>query len=950
MAGNPKPKVIWYRGGREVPSYRYIQIEGGRLTIQGVQDSDAGSYTCVAQNIAGRDFGNINLDVGSLPTIVPTPETIRVNIERSITLQCRAIGHPIPKITWHRHGIPIAKMGSRVKILPDGSLLINNAQTDDQDRYTCTAKNIFGQQDKTTMLMVTGLISPVLGHVPPEEQLVEGKDLRLSCVVVLGTPKPTLKWFKDGLPLQPSDTVIIEGGGSGVLLRRGNPRDEGRYTCAAISPAGNATLNVNVQLIRKPIIEDTGVQDFVVSLGESIDIPCKVSGKPPPKITWSLDGKPLAAIGHEYTVLADNTLRIHRANNNHIGKYVCTASNAAGESEHAASLNVLSAPIIAPGQISYNLIQGNSITLPCEVKGEPQPKITWYLNEEIFTEGIVNQDGSLTIPSADELHRGHFKCVAENEVGIDERIVILTVHTAPTIEGSGQVKTIVVNVNETAVLPCPARAQPPPTRAWSYEGDRLYPGYTHGSEIRFTSDGSIEVVTPQMNHAGKYTCHVSNLAGDDHITYLLKVQEPPIIISEIPGTIDVVLGLMLEIPCRAIGSPDPTVTWEKDGFQIIPDDIVEIDPSGTLRIEKTQLAHRGEYRCLAANPAGKDLRNTLVVVQEPPVILPTTLSDYTTVEGDRIELRCFAKANPPPVITWSRKGVPITDETIGMHVTDAIIQITGCLMVALINMLSEDVLLSDHCDKRRSITLPSKYCASDGTLIIDSVENDDAGHYTCKASNAAGDTDKIIRLSVIIPPDIPDPHTIITETVVAGQPFSLYCPVFSTPLPQITWHLDDRPIAEGDPNIHLSDDKRRLHILRSRTTDAGSYKCVARNPAGESSKTFHVEVLVPPNLDESTHKLKLSVLENGRIEIGCPVSGIPSPDISWLANGQLLEEGRGKRGVILAPGGLSVLIESAQLYHEGIYTCVAANKAGSLDIDVQLTVLGMFIYLKVITH
>lgn len=72
-----------------------------------------------------------------------------------------------------------------------------------------------------------------------------------------------------------------------------------------------------------------------------------------------------------------------------------------------------------------------------------------------------------------------------------------------------------------------------------------------------------------MHHTGRYTCHVSNLAGDDHIAYLLKIREPPIIISDIPGTIDVVLGLMLEIPCRAIGTPDPEITWEKDGFQVI---------------------------------------------------------------------------------------------------------------------------------------------------------------------------------------------------------------------------------------------------------------------------------------------------------------------------------------------------------------------------------------------
>ncbi len=32
-----------------------------------------------------------------------------------------------------------------------------DAELDDQTRYTCSAQNTFGQQDKTTMLMVTGL-------------------------------------------------------------------------------------------------------------------------------------------------------------------------------------------------------------------------------------------------------------------------------------------------------------------------------------------------------------------------------------------------------------------------------------------------------------------------------------------------------------------------------------------------------------------------------------------------------------------------------------------------------------------------------------------------------------------------------------------------------------------------------------------------------------------------
>ncbi|KAM3729106.1 Hemicentin-1 [Dirofilaria immitis] len=898
MRGNPKPKITWYRGGREVPSYRYITIDENKLTIQGVQDSDAGSYTCIAQNLAGRDSGIINLDVGSMPTIVPTPETVRINIERSVTLQCRAIGYPLPKITWRRNGIPIEKLSNRIKILPDGSLLINNVQIEDQDRYTCTAENTFGRQDKTTALLVTGLVSPVLGHVPPEEQLIEDGQLRLSCIAVLGTPKPILRWYKDGKLLQSSAYVTIEHGGSTLLLRKGRSQDEGQYSCVATNSAGNASLNVNVQLIRKPHIEKNDILEYTATTGEVLEIPCHTTGKPQPKVIWSVDGKPISSSGQEYEILPDNTLRIYQTSSSHSGKYVCTASNPAGEATISANVIILSPPVIEPGQISYNLVQGNSVTLPCEVRSDFVPKITWYLNGKKFEDGYINEDGSLTIESVDELHRGQFKCVATNNFGRDEKTITLTVHTTPIIEGSDQV--ITTNVNQSVLLPCPARALPPPSRVWNYEGNRIYDGYNHGSEMKQTHDGSLEITTPQMNHAGRYTCHVSNLAGEDHITYLLKIQEPPKIISDIPGTIVIVLGLTLEIPCRAVGTPEPTIAWEKDGFQIILDDIIRIDSAGTIRIEKAQSSHRGIYRCIATNPAGRDERNTLVIVQEPPIISPNTLSDYTTVEGDHIELRCFATANPSPTITWSQKGNPITDDTPRMHVTD------------------------------------------DGTLVIDDVENSDAGPYICKASNAAGDTEKIIRLTVITPPDIPDQETVVTEAVVVGQPFSLYCPVFSIPIPQITWYLDERQITESDANVVLSDDQRRLHILKSRIMDSGNYKCVARNPAGDSAKAFQVEIVVPPNMNQSTHSIKVTVLEGERIELGCPISGMPEPDIAWLVNGQLLEEGERKRDMMLTSGGKSVIIESAQLEHEGIYTCVGTNKGGSLDIDVHLTVLDEF--------
>lgn len=52
-------------------------------------------------------------------------------------------------------------------------------------------------------------VSPVLGYASPELKLMDGGEIRLSCIAVLGTPKPTLKWYKDGVPLQTSHHVTV---------------------------------------------------------------------------------------------------------------------------------------------------------------------------------------------------------------------------------------------------------------------------------------------------------------------------------------------------------------------------------------------------------------------------------------------------------------------------------------------------------------------------------------------------------------------------------------------------------------------------------------------------------------------------------------------------------------------------------------------------------------------
>ncbi|CAI5454959.1 unnamed protein product [Caenorhabditis angaria] len=917
LQGKPTPKIRWLRNGKElfIQNDKYIRINEGHLHISGAQDSDAGTYSCVAENMAGKDSGTVDLTIGRMPSIVPSAQTVRVNIERQLTLQCLAIGHPQPEIEWQKEGISLGAVGNdRYTQLADGNLLITDAQVEDQGRFTCIAKNIYGQQSQTTAVIVTGLVSPVLGHVPPEEQLIEGQDLHLSCVVVLGTPRPNIVWLKDGKPVDQSPSLIIEGGGTGLLLRGGDPKDEGKYTCVAVSPAGNATININVQLIKKPEFVNVsdpankpkvpGIDDSHIAIvntthdvldGDGFAIPCLVFGQPPPTITWYLDGRPIVANRKDFVILPDNTLLVKRADKTFSGTYVCQAANSAGENSQQTTVRIMSKPSISAGQSSFNLVVNEAVNIPCDVFGDPKPKILWYLDDVIFTDGIINEDGSLTIPNLSENHRGTLTCRAENAAGVDSRSVTLTVHTTPHIDVENQEKSVILN--ETIVLECPAQAHPPPVRIWTYEGEKID---TLLIPHTIRSDGALVLEKMQVEHTGVFTCQVSNLAGEDSLVYTVNVLEKPKIISETPGTIDVVKGLMIEIPCRATGIPEVSRAWQKDGINIgIDSQKFTVDNFGTLRIYNATKSDAGNYNCIVTNQVGSDNTSTIVVVQEPPVILPSTTVNYTSVIGDKLELRCYVDAYPPATIQWLRRGIPIADGT-------------------------------------RGITLES-----DGSLTIEETSLEDATIFTCKASNPAGKAEANLQVTIIAAPDIPDQDTVVLESVRESQPFSLYCPVFSTPLPSITWYVNDKPLTEDLSILNLSDDRRKLHFYHAKVTDSGVYKCVARNAAGEGSKSFQVEVIVPLNLDESEFKKKVFAKEGEEVTLGCPVSGYPTPTINWVIDGRLMQPDEEYKGAKLSPDGRTLHFTEVGIKQEGVYHCVAQSKSGTLDVDVELSVLAI---------
>ena len=73
----------------------------------------------------------------------------------SITIQCPTSGVPTPTVTWTKDGQDIPD-GEKYSVRGDNSLLISEADVEDDARYTCTADSVAGQDSASTEVEIAG--------------------------------------------------------------------------------------------------------------------------------------------------------------------------------------------------------------------------------------------------------------------------------------------------------------------------------------------------------------------------------------------------------------------------------------------------------------------------------------------------------------------------------------------------------------------------------------------------------------------------------------------------------------------------------------------------------------------------------------------------------------------------------------------------------------------------
>lgn len=74
------------------------------------------------------------------------------------------------------------------------------------------------------------------------------------------------------------------------------------------------------------------------------------------------------------------------------------------------------------------------------------------------------------------------------------------------------------------------------------------------------------------------------------------------------------------------------------------------------------------------------------------------------------------------------------------------------------------------------------------------------------------------------------------------------------------------------------------------------------------------------------------------VMLQCHVDGSPPPSVTWNKDGQPLDESVRRR--VLSSGSLHLAF--IQSDDTGRYTCTAANPAGTVSLEMSLTVQGRF--------
>ncbi|XP_063783382.1 contactin-1 [Pseudophryne corroboree] len=417
---------------------KFVAQTNGNLYIAKVEQSDRGNYSCFVSS------PSITKSVFSRYTsLLPQPETakryaadIQVAFtdtyalkEQNVTLECFALGNPVPVIRWRKLNEP---MPPSAEINQAGTVLkIFNIQPEDEGTYECEAENIKGKDLHRAYVYVQAQPEWV-EHINDTERDI-GSDLHWPCIAK-GKPIPTIRWLKNG-----------ESYAKGELKIRGlTMAHAGMYQCIAENHYGVIQANAELKILAlAPTFELNPMRKKILAAkGGRVIIECKPKAAPKPKFSWS-KGTELLINNTRVSIWDDGSLEIVNVTILDEGSYTCFAENDRGKANSTGTLSVTAATKITLAPSNADVTVGENASMQCHASHDPSLDLTfiWSLNGFViefdddsghYERHFRNDIGSeLIIRNVQLKHAGRYICTAQTIVDNSSASADLVVRGPP---------------------------------------------------------------------------------------------------------------------------------------------------------------------------------------------------------------------------------------------------------------------------------------------------------------------------------------------------------------------------------------------------------------------------------------------------------------------------------------------------------------------------------------
>jgi outer membrane protein OmpA-like peptidoglycan-associated protein len=655
--------------------------------------------------------------------------------------------------------------------------------------------------------------------------------------------------------------------------------------------------------------------DETVTEGQDASFEATASGTPAPSVqwerstdggkTWSTDG--VDPGNHTTTLTVENTTLAQSGY-----EYRARFENAAGSTiTSAATLTVHVPPHVSKDPVDDTVLEGEDASFTATATGTPAPEVQW----ERSTDGAKtwandttdpgNGTDTLTVTSATLAESGYeYRAKFTNTAGSQTTTAAtLTVETPAKVTHSPHDLTAIEG--EDASFEAAASGSPEPGVQWEVSTDGGAVWSADASDSGAHTD-KLTVASTTVSQSGyEYRAKFTNAAGAETSAPATLTVEAPVSITEAPVDLTVDEGAPANFSAAAVGTPHPTVQWERstDGGKTWSEDTTDPGHStDTLTVTSATLAESGyEYRARFSNAVNSQTTAPATLTVHVPAVVTSDPADETVLEGEDASFTAAGAGTPAPSVQWERS-------------TDA-----GKSWAA-------DG--SDGGNTTDTLTVAAATLAESGD------------EYRAKFTNVAGtQTTTAAKLTVHVGPNVSQNPT--DETVVEGEDASFSAAATGTPAPTVQWEVSANAGASwSDAIAYEGDTTDTLTLPLTTLLESGyEFRATFTNLAGSrTSAPATLTVQTPPTVLSAPSSL--TVTEGEGASFAASAGGSPAPSVQW----EVSSDGGASWTPDTSDGGAesaTLTIKSTLAADDGrLYRARFSNPAGSATTaPATLTVL-----------